>query len=159
MHTSVRDEPEQMDVLAPLERPSERVVLEEFAGLDRLVHAYEVLEEDAARADREVADLGVPHLALRQADRLPRGLELRVRIVLPQPVEDRGVRQLDGVARPGGSDPPPVEDDEGYEGIRAAVSHMALKDSTSRDAPPTSAPSTSGCASSAPALSGLTDPP
>ena len=60
---------------------------------------------------------------------------------------------------PGRRDSPAVEDDERYEGIRAAVSHIALKESTSSDAPPTRAPSTSGCASSAPALSGLTEPP
>ena len=73
---AVRDEPEQMDVLAALEGAAQRGVLEELAGLDRPVHAHEVLEEDAARADRQVADLGVAHLALRQADRLARRGEL-----------------------------------------------------------------------------------
>ena len=156
---AVRDEPEQMDVLASLEGAAQGVVLEQLAGLDRLVHAHEVLEEDAARADRQVPDLGVPHLALRQADGRARRRELRVREVAPQPVEDGRVGELDRVARPGRRDSPAVEDDERYEGIRAAVSHIALKESTSSDAPPTRAPSTSGCASSAPALSGLTEPP
>src|SRR5207237_8712037 len=116
-------------------------------------------EEDAARADRQGPHLGVAHLALREADGRARGGELRVRTVAPEPVEDGRVGELDRVPRPGRSDPPSVEDDEGYEGIRAAVSHIALKESTSRDAPPTRAPSTSGCASSAAALSGLTEPP
>ena len=53
------------------ERAEERVVLEERAVLDGAVHAHEVLEEDPARADRQVADLGVPHLA-RRAGRPPR---------------------------------------------------------------------------------------
>src|SRR2546421_577994 len=159
MHAPVRDEPEQVDVLATLERAAQRLVLEELAAFDRLVHAHEVLEEDAARADREVPDLGVAHLACRQADGLAGSLELPVRIVAPEPVEDGRLGELDRVSRPGWSDPPAVEDDERYEGIRAAVSHIALKESTSRDAPPTRAPSTSGCASSAPALSGLTEPP
>ena len=159
VHAAVRDEAEQVDVLAALERAAQDFVLEELAGLDRPVHADEVLEEDATRADRQMADLGVAHLAVRQADRRARGDELRVRMVAPQPVEDGRVGELDRVARARRRDSPAVEDDESYEGIRAAVSHIALKESTSRDAPPTRAPSTSGCASSAPALSGLTDPP
>ena len=85
--------------------------------------------------------------------------QLRVRIVTPQPVEDGRLGELDRVARAGRRDAPAVEDDECYEGIRAAVSHIALNDSTWSDAPPTRAPSPSGCASSAPALSGLTEPP
>ena len=106
-----------------------------------------------------MADLGVAHLAGRQADGLAGRLELRVRKLAPQPVEDRRLGELDRVSGTGAARSPAVEDDEGYEGIRAAVSHIALKESTSSEAPPTSAPSTSGCASSAPALSGLTEPP
>ena len=106
-----------------------------------------------------MSDLGVPHLAVGQADGRARGGELRVRELAPEPVEDGRLGELDRVARTRRRDPPAVEDDERYEGIRAAVSHIALKESTSSDAPPTSAPSTSGCASSTPALSGLTEPP
>jgi len=149
----------QVDVLTSLEGAAQRVALEQLPGLDRPVHAHEILEEDAARADRQVPHLRVPHLARRQADGLARRGELRVRIFAPQPVEDGRLGELDRVARVGWRDPPAVEDDERYEGIRAAVSHIALNDSTSSDAPPTSAPSTSGCASSVPALSGLTEPP
>ena len=156
---AVRDEPEQVDVLARARRRRERLVLEQLAGLDRPVHAHEILVEDPARADRQVPDLGVAHLPLRQADGLARGDELRVREVAPQPVEDRRVGELDRVAGAGRRDSPAVEDDERYEGIRAAVSHIAAKESTSSEAPPTSAPSTSGCASSSAALSGLTEPP
>jgi hypothetical protein len=54
----------------PLERGLQRRVLEEGSVLDRLVHAHEVLEEDAARTDREMADLRVPHLSVRQPDGL-----------------------------------------------------------------------------------------
>ena len=75
--------------------------------LDRPVHAHEILVEDAARADRQMADLGVAHLAVRQADGLARGGELRVRIVAPQPVEDRRLGELDRVAGPGGAIPQP----------------------------------------------------
>ena len=159
VHAAVRDETEQMDALATLERATHSLVLEEIAALDRPVHTHEILEEDAARADREVSHLGIAHLTVRQADGLTRGVELGVRVVVPEPVEDRSVRKLDRVARPGWRDSPTVEDDERYEGIRAAASHIAVKEWTSRDAPPTRAPSTSGCAKSPSALSGLTDPP
>src|SRR4051795_12574151 len=82
-----------------------------------------------------------------------------MRVVPPQPVEDGRLGELDRVTGARRRDSPAGEDDESYEGIRAAVSHIALNESTSSDAPPTRAPSTSGCARRAPALSGLTDPP
>ncbi len=79
-----------------------------------------------------------------EAHGLARRRELGVREIAPQAVENGRLGQLDRVAGTGRGDPPAVEDDERYEGIRAAVSHIALKESTSSDAPPTRAPSTSG---------------
>ena len=68
-----------------------------------------------------MADLGVPHLAGREADRLARGLErARAGTSRPEPVEDRRVGELDGVPRPRRRAAPAVEDDERYEG-RAAL--------------------------------------
>jgi hypothetical protein len=158
VHTSVRHQAEQVDALPALEGGAQGLVLEQRAVADRAVDPLQVLVEDAARADRQVPDLGVAHLSVRQADCLARGDELRVRIVAPQPVEDGRVRELDGVARPRRRDAPAVEDDERYEGVWA-VWHIAVKDSTSREAPPTSAPSTAGSASSSAAFSGFTEPP
>ena len=57
--------PEQVNLVAALECRDERRVVEERPVLDRLVHAHQVLVEDAPGADRQVADLGVPHLARR----------------------------------------------------------------------------------------------
>ena len=68
--TAVGDEAEQVHLVAALECRDERRILEEGAILDRLVHAHQVLVEDAAGTDRQVADLGVAHLPRRQADRL-----------------------------------------------------------------------------------------
>ncbi len=156
-----RDEPEQVDVAAArpgaLERLDERVVLGERAVPDRLVHPHQVLVEDPARADRQVADLRVPHLARRQADRLAGGLEGRVRVLAPEPVEDGRVGELDRVAGAGRSAAPAVEDDERYEG--EAARQIAANESGSSEAPPTSAPSSEGWASSSAAFSGLTEPP
>ena len=103
-----------MHVTAPVERGLQRRVLEERAVGDRAVDPLQVLVEHAARADRQMAYLRVPHLAGRQAHRLTRGLDRRVRALGPEPVEDRRVRELDGVPRPGRRAAPAVEDDEGY---------------------------------------------
>ena len=160
---AVGDEPEQVDVSPALlrapERGDERLVLEEAAVLDRAVDPLEVLVEDAAGADRQVADLGVAHLPGGQADGLARRGERRVRVVLPEPVEHRRVGELDGVPRSRRGDAPAVQDDERYERGRAADWHMEANDSMSSDAPPTSAPSTSGWERSSSALSGFTEPP
>src|SRR5439155_20187744 len=112
----------------------------------------------APGADRQVSDLRVPHLARRKPDRLARGRDRLVRIGPPEPVEDRGVGELDRVPGPGRRAAPAVEDDERYERVAAAARRIASKDSTSSDAPPTRAPSTSPWPRSSAALSGLTEP-
>ena len=159
---ALRDEAEQVHVAAPLprplERPDERRVLEDRAVPDGQVDPHQILEQDAARADREVADLGVAHLPGGQADCLTRGGEARVRVRRPEIVEDRRRGQLDGVPGAGWSEAPAVEDDERYE-REAAIWHRLEKDAGSSDAPPTSAPSMSGWPSSSAAFSGLTEPP
>src|SRR5436853_542146 len=124
MDAPVRDEAEQVDVaaarLGPLERAHEGGVLEERAARDRAVHALEVLVENAARSDRQVADLRVPHLAGRQADGLAGRLQRRVRIRSPEPVEHGRFGELDRVPRAWRRAAPAVEDDERYERKAAA---------------------------------------
>src|SRR5580765_7779620 len=149
--TAARDEAEQMRALAALEGCLQHGVLEEGAVLDRLVHAHEVLEEDAARPDREVADLRVAHLPGRQPDSLAGREQRRVRVLAPETVEVRRVGQLDSVPRAGRRAAPAVEDDERYE--RIAARQIAVKDSRSSDAPPTSAPSIEDLESSSAAFS------
>ena len=145
-----------MDAVAALERRDERRDLEERAVRDRLVHAQQILVEPSAGADRQVADLAVPHLPGRQAGRLAGRLDRRVRELAPEPVEDRRVGKLDGVARAGRRAAEAVEDDERYE---REARHIAANESTSSEAPPTSAPSIAGCARSSAAFSGFTEPP
>ena len=67
---------------------------------------------------------------------------MRARELGPEPVEDRRLGQLDGVAWPGRRAAPPVEDDQRYE--VAPDRQIAMNESRSSDAPPTSAPSTLG---------------
>ena len=155
------DEPEQVDVAAALLRTLEcrekSRILEEGAVADRGVHPLEVLEEDPAGSDRQMADLGVAHLPGRQADRLAGGRESRLRILGPEPVEDGRLRELDGIAGTARRAAPAVEDDERYE--VDAARQIAAKESGSSEAPPTSAPSIEGWESSSAAFSGLTEPP
>ena len=103
-------------------------------------------------------DFGVTHLTLGKPDGGSRGCERRVRKACPEIVEDRGLREFDGIARTFGREPPAVEDDEGYE-REAAIRHRLEKEAGSSEAPPTSAPSTEGRDRSSAAFSGFTDPP
>ena len=79
----------------------QRLVLEEAAVGDRVVDPGQVLLDDRAGAEVEVADLGVAHLAVGQADVAALGRELRVRVALPELVEDRRLGKRDRVAGPG----------------------------------------------------------
>src|SRR5205085_2561241 len=157
--TAVADEAEQVHVPSALERADECRVLEEGPVGDRLVHALEVLVQAAPGADRQVTDLRVPHLTRGEADRLAGRRDRLVGRGPPEPVEDRRRRELDSVPGAGRRAPPAVEDDERYERVAAAARQIASKDSTSSDAPPTSAPSTSDWPRSSAAFSGLTEPP
>src|SRR4051812_14980662 len=112
-----------------------------------------------------MTDLAVAHLALRQADGAARGVQARAPEARDEAVEGRRARELHRVPGAGRCEPPAVEDDERDRARRhalatdAAAARIAAMLSTSRQAPPTSAPSTSGCDSSPAALSALTLPP
>ena len=168
VHAALRDEAEQVHRAAALagatEGADERLVRHERPVLDGAGHADEVLVQDPPRPDREVSDLRVPHLAVRQPDRGTGCDELRRRVAATRSSNTGVARELDGVPRPGRSDPPPVEDHERDErqpvrAHEAAARQIAANDSGSSEAPPTSAPSTAGCAISSAAFSGLTEPP
>ena len=71
VHPAARHQPEQ--VQPPVLRAdgagvAQHPVLEERAVVDRIVDPREVLAHDLAGAEVEVADLGVAHLAVGQAD-------------------------------------------------------------------------------------------
>ena len=69
----------------------------EFAVLDHQLDARAVHVHDAARADVEVADFAVAHLAVGQADKVPAGLDQRVGILAQQAVVGGLARQRDRV--------------------------------------------------------------
>jgi hypothetical protein len=93
-------------------RLEERVVLVERAVLDGAIDAHEVLVDDPSGAEVRVADLGVPHLPLRQADRQPARLDGGVGELPHEGVHVRGARHRDGVRVALGADAPTIEDNE-----------------------------------------------
>ena len=123
VHAAVRDQPDQ--VQAPARAAAgcvaggqQHLVLEQRAVGDRVVDPRQVLLHDRSRAQVQVADLGVAHLPLGQADVAPARRQGRARVAPPELVEDRGLGERDGVARPGLRQPPAVEDHEGERGHR-----------------------------------------
>ena len=102
VHAARGDEAHEMNraalFLGILHDGDERLVLEEIAVLDVARDARELLVDEAARADVRVADLGVAHLAVRQADELAGCLEVTGVIVCEEAVEDRSLRFLHRVA-------------------------------------------------------------
>ena len=104
VHAAVGDEAEQVDAAAgtgagPLAGCPQGLVLEEAAVGDRVVDPGQVLVDDSAGAEVEVAYLRVPHLPRGQADVTTLGGELRVRAFRPEPVEVRGLSLGDRVPR------------------------------------------------------------
>src|SRR5229473_2043403 len=88
----------------------------ERAVLQRLVDPGQVLVDDAARADVEVADLGIPLLAFGQPDRLAGSRERRMRPPPPQGVPIRRLRRRDRVAEWLGAVAPTVDDHQKQRG-------------------------------------------
>ena len=75
--------------------------------------ARQLLHDDAAGADVEVADLRIAHLPVRQADILAGRAQERVRPGRPQPVEPRRMRLQDGVVGGVVTPSPAIQDDQG----------------------------------------------
>ena len=77
---------------------------------DHEVDPHHVHQEDAARADIEVADFAVAHLPFRQADGRAGGLDQRVGKLAQQFVVSRLARGGDGVPLDGRGEAPAIED-------------------------------------------------
>ena len=116
MHTAGRQKPEHM------QRPSassrgldcvgQRRVLGEFAGFDRDVDAREILVNDAAGTNIQMADLGIAHLALRQPHTEFRRIDRGMRAGREQPVPVGHPRARDRIVRGVGAASEAVEDQE-----------------------------------------------
>ena len=77
-----------------LEGGLQRLVVAEGSRCDHVVDPGDVHLDDAARANVEVADLGVAELAVGQADEMAVGTDLGTRILPPKPPEVRLVRAI-----------------------------------------------------------------
>ena len=104
----------------PRDEARERRLAREFAAFDGRIDARQVLGHDAPGAQVHVTDLGVAHLARRQADLPRRGVEQRVRAGAGEPVEHRRPGQADRVVLAGLPVAPAVQDAK-HHGARSAV--------------------------------------
>ena len=95
----------------PDEREKGRIARERTVG-HGCIDAGQVLQNDPARPDGHVPHLGVPHLALRQADGGAGGGEQAVGPVGGQAVPHRRLGERDGVVLRLLPVPPPVQDAE-----------------------------------------------
>ena len=92
-----------------LERLRQRRIALQLVAAQRLADPRDVHLDDAARAHRHVADLGIAHLAGRQAHRLARGLDPRAGMLAPGEIQERRVRAGGRVGRPAVADPEAVQ--------------------------------------------------
>ncbi len=116
VHAARPDEPDEVQAGAALgdraDRGQQRGVLPEGAVGDLSVDAGQVLEHGPARAQVEVPDLAVAHLAIGQPDGGAGGLQADVRPLGHQGPPARHVRRGDGVNRRVRPDAEAVDDDE-----------------------------------------------
>ena len=163
--------------LRPITGPEEGGAFVERAVGDRGIDPREILEDRPSGAEVQVANLGVAHLARRQADGFGRGPE---RAMGPARKEAAPGGHGGGRDRVGGRitpDAEPVEDHED-DGTRAgrhqvdgpagapraaavmpARATMPAISSGLSEAPPTSAPSIEGSARNSPIVPDVTLPP
>ena len=80
-----------------VDRAGDHRVFEEFAVADGLGDAGEVLVHHAACAEVHVADLGIAHLAVGQADVHAGAGDQAVRLGCQEAIPDRLLRGVDGV--------------------------------------------------------------
>jgi hypothetical protein len=118
VHATVGHQPDQVHPLGAGERVDDRRVLAQHPVEHGIVDAREILADDGAGAEVEVADLGVAHLPFGQPHSAPAGRQCGVRVGDPQLVEHRRARQRDGVAGTGIGEPPAIQHDQAGAGQR-----------------------------------------
>ena len=118
VHATRREQTQQVDRLARGDRGIDRRGQGGDGGkralLDGLGDAGEVLVDDAPGPQVHVADLGVAHLAVRQAHVAAIGVDQAVGLLLPQAVHHRSAGGEDGVVGGRFVVAVAVEDDQGY---------------------------------------------
>ena len=116
VHAARRQQAEHMQhTIAGFRRGDSGVQLRvggEAAVLDGGVDAGQVLVDDAAGADVHVADFGIAHLAVGQADETAFGVNQGVRALGQQGAPGRQFGQRDGIVRAFGAVTPAVKDQQ-----------------------------------------------
>ncbi len=163
------DEPHQVQRAAVLDGVvgghAQDGIADEFAVVDGLADSRQVLQHREARPQVEMADLRVAHLALRKANVLPGSREPTGRPGGRQVMPGGHLRGEQRVALRVVVQAEAVEHAQDHRSRRhqvrtsAAARTIAAKRDASSEAPPTSAPSTSGMAKRSPELSGVQLPP
>ena len=130
MHAAGRDEADQVagaaGLLQGFNQGRESGRLGDAAVGDGVADANQFLFHHAPRADVQVADLGVAHLAVGQSDIAAGGVQEGVRTGLPQAGEGRGLRQPHGVVRAVLTPAEAVEDHQHYRSGRHASQSLCL---------------------------------
>ena len=85
------------------------------------IDARQVLHHHRAGAEVHVSHLGVAHLPRRQTDGEPAGRQRRVRVAVPELVEDRRARERDCVARAVWRQSPAVQYHQTHDGAGGFV--------------------------------------
>ena len=113
---AIGDESDEVEAFASggRDRLPEDLVFGEGTVADGEVDASEFLIDDTAGTEVEVADLGISHLTLGEANLETAGLESAPRIIPVQTIMDRGFCEEGGIAllfragATGGIDPPTI---------------------------------------------------
>jgi hypothetical protein len=114
VHAAIGEKPQEMQgvTTSGAHGGQEHRIFEERAIVDALIDAHDILVDDASRADVEMADFAVAHLAHWKPDPFLRGLDQRARVIAPEPVEHRSARETNGVGFFLFAPAPAVHDDE-----------------------------------------------
>jgi hypothetical protein len=122
-----RNETDQMrgavGFLDPRDEFLQRLVLGDRVVGDRLVDARQVLGHDAAGAEIHVADFGIAHLTVGEADVMLAGLQFGMRARLKEFVPVRRVRVEDGVVGLVGALAPAIENAKDDRARNVTVGH------------------------------------
>src|SRR5699024_1472636 len=164
MDTAVTEQPHDMKftviALDMLHRLKQHFIFEEIAVFNRLVDACEALIHDAAGTDIQMADLRIPHLSFRQTDIQAGRRQFVMRIMIEITVEVRFIRRFYRIAFRFFTVGKPIQYDQSCRfGHYLAPSSNSRKESASRDAPPTSAPSICSRPIYSLMFAGFTEPP
>ena len=111
-----------LDAIAGLHQ---RVIPEEASVLDRAADPHQILHHDPSSTQIEMANFAIAHLSVGQAHRPSRRRQQRARLVGPDAIPIRRVRQEDCVRLTVFPIPPTIEDNE-CDGTCRSRGHQAI---------------------------------